>query len=503
MTTPSDHDEPSTEIALRDEVQELRAELEQIRHAPRPPARVIRNELDRWVEVIADYSRFANVVANTDFVPQALRGKPEQVTAIMMYAREVGLPPMTGLTNSFSIKGKVGMYAEQLRAMIISAGHELTITESTSDRCVILTKRAGSERSIEVVYTMDEAKRAGYARSNDRYQTNPVDMLVARCTGRTAKFHYPDVIRGMGVAEEMEDEPDRDAPASAPAIEPAKKTVQRAAKKAAAKEITPGDDKAAEVFIPGAAKAGLPPLPGEEAAPVAPTDPPARRTESEIAKQGMRAQYTEESAELAGVVSEGSAAVNPGEGTGSAPDVPSPAADPEPHSGHQGCQETSGGQMCRYYFGHAGDHSFGGGLKDPVEHRHCPEYAEHSAHAWTGGGTTYACSGTQVQDAQGERSGPLTDRPRGITPADTRLLQARFKKLGYTDEPDDREARLMVATVLAGVEVETFSSGRPNSITRDQAQAILLGLAECANRDDVLELMVKRAQDARAEETGQ
>lgn len=55
------------------------------------------------------------------------------------------------------------------------------------------------------------------------------------------------------------------------------------------------------------------------------------------------------------------------------------------------CQTFSAGQRCRYYTGHDCDHTFGGGLGDPVQLRRCGEPAQHPAHAWPDG--EYACSG--------------------------------------------------------------------------------------------------------------
>lgn len=477
MTSPSENDQPSTELALRDEVAELRAELEQVRRTP-APRRVIKNEIDRWVEVIADYSRFANVVSGTDFVPKALKGKPEQVTAIMMFGREIGVPPMTGLMNMYSVHNRIGMYAEQLRAMILNAGHECTIIESTSDRCVIHAKRAGTERTLEVIYTMDEAKRAGYYAQNERYRTNPVDMLVARCTGRTAKFHFPDVIRGMQVAEELDDGAD-EAPTSGAVEQVKAPTVQRKTKPKPAAAIEQAKPAAPPVAPDQPA---LPPLPGEAEPPTAITDPPQRRTEAEVLS----------GAGPAGTSGEGPASAP--EDIQSEPTGPTPDVFPDDPDAIPPIQETE--------------------LPDrEMQVRHCPDYDNsHDKHLWQLGGedVNYLCSGMVNQDVKGLaetrkrlESGALPDKPKPMSPAQTRLLQSRFRSLGYTDDPEDREVRLTIAAVLAGRdEVTTFRAGTPESMSSVEASRVIDGLADCRDRDDVLELMVKLAQDTDAEDTG-
>lgn len=56
------------------------------------------------------------------------------------------------------------------------------------------------------------------------------------------------------------------------------------------------------------------------------------------------------------------------------------------------CLTLSNGVQCRY-FAHLGGHSFGGGLGDPVEPRHCKQATSHEPHAYEHGKGMAACSG--------------------------------------------------------------------------------------------------------------
>lgn len=60
------------------------------------------------------------------------------------------------------------------------------------------------------------------------------------------------------------------------------------------------------------------------------------------------------------------------------------------------CPVISAGQSCRFYADHANDCSFGGGLKDPIEARHCPRNNRHEPHAWPQDKPAHACSGLLV-----------------------------------------------------------------------------------------------------------
>lgn len=111
---------------------------------------------------------------------------------------------------------------------------------------------------------------------------------------------------------------------------------------------------------------------------------------------------------------------------------------------------------------------------------------------------------TPYPDDYPESSGPVDPAPKPMHPAQTKALQARFKGLGFTDEPEDREARLGIAGVLIGRgeenPVNTFRSTGDGCMTYDEAQTVLTRLAPCRSRDDVVALMVAITQDLAAEE---
>jgi hypothetical protein len=545
---PAETGTPSTELELTRKMDWLRSQLEQVQEQASAALAVRRTvgPLDQWVTVVRDYEQLANTLCRTEFVPKEFRGKPEQTTAAMMFGREIGLQPMTTLQNTFVVHGRVGMYAEQLRAMILAAGHEYSIDESTSDRCVISGRRKGSERWSSFSYTMDMAKKAGLYSQNEQYQKRPVEMLFARATGLMAHGMFPDVIRGMGVVEELEDQGEGEPPA-VQQIEPTTK-VQRATKKAAAKAI----EKAPPASVPGPKpevvipdEPGLPPLPGEVEPPADVKAKPTRTTEAEVTER---------------------------------------------RPGAPRCHVISMGIQCRYYDQHKGDHTFGGGMGDPVQLRHCDRTTKHAAHAfkdgdgkaWACGGGEYATPREMAQFAEehgvseeeqraryasegdgsaedvaatgtdeayaelgqeerhcpdfetihdphvwggsltnddpapywcvglepseptpenpvvdlpneagaGVTTGPVADAPRPAHRGQVTALQARFKKLGYTDEPDDREARLRVAAVFAGVdELDSF-----NDLSYDGAMRVLRAMENFTGRDDVLEAMVQAAR---------
>jgi hypothetical protein len=233
------------------------------------------SDTDGWIGVVAEVAKLAQNIANTDFVPEAMRGKPAAVTAAILAGREMGVGPMTSLQHIHVIKGKPGQSAHLMRGLVLAAGHEIDYVEVTDSRAIVRGRRTGETDWTHAEFTADQAKRAridlgGY----------PADKLVARATARLCRRKFADVISGLAyTVEELQDGDAQlmgvgEAPAALPAGDsaPAKRTAQRASRgrKAAAAPDTPpaapgpstADTGGQGAAVP--AGAAGPPLPGED-----------------------------------------------------------------------------------------------------------------------------------------------------------------------------------------------------------------------------------------------
>jgi hypothetical protein len=146
----------------------------------------------------------AGKVAQTEFVPDAMRGKPAVVAAAILYGRELGLEPMTSLRSVNIIKGRPALTAEAMRAMVLAAGHDIRFQEMTSARCVIVGRRKGQDDTTTVTFTMDDAKKMGVG-GGQQYAKMPRQMLAARATSELCRLIFADVIGGLISDVEAED----------------------------------------------------------------------------------------------------------------------------------------------------------------------------------------------------------------------------------------------------------------------------------------------------------
>lgn len=168
-----------------------------------------------------DFRRRHPLESDEDFTWR--RGNAIATTGAIVYSGAIlGLNWQAALSGIYVANGRTSLYAEQMRALILSGGHRFEIVTRAADVCTVAVARRGEQDLTEFTFTMREAITAGYVKGkgpnvgqdswkgNDRYNTNPCDMLFARATSIAAKAKFADVIRGMETRETLDD--DRPAP---------------------------------------------------------------------------------------------------------------------------------------------------------------------------------------------------------------------------------------------------------------------------------------------------
>jgi hypothetical protein len=170
--------------------------------------------------------QLAQRIARTEFVPAALRGKPESVLAAILFGRELGIGPMQSLQAIHVIEGRPGASPELMRALVARAGHRIDL-ESAGDEAVTLRgERADTGATATVTWSLADAERAGliqikdgrpWARSSSGkrlpWEQYPRAMLTARATAELCRVLFPDVISGLSyTVEELQSLGPLDAP---------------------------------------------------------------------------------------------------------------------------------------------------------------------------------------------------------------------------------------------------------------------------------------------------
>lgn len=163
--------------------------------------------IQQTAQDLSSAHRLGTVIASTAFAPAHFRGKPEECAIAILYGDTIGLDPMNAIQQIFVIGGKPALYARAMVAIVLAAGHELEPVKESDDSVTVKGRRRGSNTWVEITWTIEMARRAGYT-SNKKYQTDPRSMLYARASGDVARRIAPDALLGMAyTVEEMQLEP--------------------------------------------------------------------------------------------------------------------------------------------------------------------------------------------------------------------------------------------------------------------------------------------------------
>lgn len=149
--------------------------------------------------------KLARGLSATKMVPehfqQAHHG--EQATwdlaAAILYGAELGLSAPQSAQNIFVVKGKPAVYARTMAAQVMHAGYKLEEIEASDQR--VMWRAYRDTRTAESEWTIERAQQAGYT-ANQRYTTNPQEMLRAKCIAEVCRVLFPDVLLGMAYTVE-------------------------------------------------------------------------------------------------------------------------------------------------------------------------------------------------------------------------------------------------------------------------------------------------------------
>lgn len=260
-------------------------ELE-LHHRPGP---VDDGHLLAWAESARAAAGIAKSLARTPFVPATLRDRDPDttvgnITAAILTGTELGLTPMAALRSIDVINGTPTLRAIALRALVLSAGHELVVEESTKTRAIVRGRRRGSDEWQRSVWTIDRARDYGVA-GNDNWRRQPTAMLIARATAECARLIAADVLLAVPyIAEELQDDGAAEDPPAADLGPPGRRTAQRRRRPVnAPPPPTPGVAATSSVDMAAA-------VPTEDNPPLEETTPPDMITKEQ--RTALQAGFT-------------------------------------------------------------------------------------------------------------------------------------------------------------------------------------------------------------------
>jgi hypothetical protein len=150
---------------------------------------------------------FSNYLADSDMVPKDFKGKPGNCLIAIQWGAEIGLKPLQAMQNLAIINGRPALWGDALIALVRSSGAcEYIVETQTATEATCKVKRRG-EPEQERTFSMADAKAAGLAGKQGPWSQYPKRMMQMRARAFALRDVFPDVLRGLPVAEEVMDMP--------------------------------------------------------------------------------------------------------------------------------------------------------------------------------------------------------------------------------------------------------------------------------------------------------
>lgn len=151
----------------------------------------------------------ADYFSKSQLIPVALRGKPADVAIILQMGWELGIDPMQSLNGIEVIQGKPCVKPEMALALIRSrVPGALIQIKSEGEKCTVLMARSKEDAADAYQTTWDKARAQALGlMDKPNYKSQLATMLKWRAVGDAARTVFPDITKGLYIAEEMEGTP--------------------------------------------------------------------------------------------------------------------------------------------------------------------------------------------------------------------------------------------------------------------------------------------------------
>lgn len=152
---------------------------------------------------IEEVFRLATAIAKSGLAPNGIK-TPEQITIAIMHGMELGLPPMQAVQRIAVVNGRPTIWGDAIPALLWSRGFRLREWDDDTTSFCEITRPDGTK--ITRMFSDADAKSAGLLGKSGPWTQYKRRMRQMRARGYAARDGAADVLGGLYVREELEDE---------------------------------------------------------------------------------------------------------------------------------------------------------------------------------------------------------------------------------------------------------------------------------------------------------
>ncbi len=159
---------------------------------------------------LAEAMEFAGMMSKSSIVPKDYQNNPGNILVAIQWGMEIGLQPLQSMQSIAVINGRPSIWGDAMLALVRSSGLLESINEEVTDSKAVCTIKRRGEQEVVREFSMQDAKQAGLSGKQGPWAQYPKRMLQMRARAFALRDVFPDVLRGVHVAEEAQDLSERD-----------------------------------------------------------------------------------------------------------------------------------------------------------------------------------------------------------------------------------------------------------------------------------------------------
>lgn len=157
--------------------------------------------------------KFADLLIESKMIPKSYADKPPAAIVVaLQFGMELGLQPMQSLQNIANINGQPGIWGDAALALVLNSGlceyyeEDDFETIKKNQKATFTIKRRGFPKPKTTTFSYEDAKTAGIF-TNAVWKTYPFRMCQMRARSFGLRDSFPDVLKGLELAEALQDYP--------------------------------------------------------------------------------------------------------------------------------------------------------------------------------------------------------------------------------------------------------------------------------------------------------